>query len=155
MPSSISDFAEIRKLGAGTGGVCRLARRRADQKLYALKELDMPTDQAEAAAVLQECHILASLEHPFICRYYDSFVDMRKLFLVMEYASNGSLHTVLQQHQQMQTPIEEIVIWQYTLQLLLGLHVIHSRRVLHRDIKVSPLVPSGIGCLESAVGRKR
>ena len=95
----------------------------------------MPNGQAEALAVLQEVHILASLEHPFIIRYYDSFVDERKLFLVMEYASNGSLHTVLQQHQKMQTPIEEIVVWQYVLQLLLGLHAIHSRRVLHRDIK--------------------
>ena len=96
----------------------------------------MPTEQAEASAVLQEVHILASLEHPFIVRYYDSFVELRKLFLVMEYASNGSLHTVLQQHQRMQSPIEEVVIWQYTLQLLIGLHTIHSRRVLHRDIKV-------------------
>jgi serine/threonine protein kinase len=96
----------------------------------------MPHDQGEANAVLQEVHILASLEHPFIVRYYDSFVEMRKLFLVMEYAPNGSLHTVLQQHQRTQRPLAEDTVWRYTLQLLLGLHTIHTvHRVVHRDIK--------------------
>ena len=50
---------------------------------------------------MQETHILASLEHPFIVRYYDSFVELRRLVLVMEYAENGSLHTVLQRHQKL------------------------------------------------------
>ena len=95
----------------------------------------MPHEQAEANAVLQEVHILASLEHPFIVRYYDSFVETRKLFLVMEFAANGSLHTVLAQHQRTQRPLAEDTVWRYTIQLLLGLHAIHMRRVVHRDIK--------------------
>ena len=80
--STSSEFSTLRQLGAGTSGLVRLVRRRADQKLYALKELDLPHDQREAAAVLQETHILAALEHPFIVRYYDSFVEHNKLFLV-------------------------------------------------------------------------
>lgn len=129
------DFSTVKQLGAGMGGICRLVRRRADQRLYALKELELPADPGEASAVQQEVHILASLEHPFIVRYFDSFVEMRKLFLVMEYAPNGSLHTVLAQHQRTQTPIAEEVVWRYILQLLLGLHTIHTCRVVHRDIK--------------------
>ena len=95
----------------------------------------MPSDQGEASAVLQEVHILASLEHPFIVRYFDSFVETRKLFLVMEYAPNGSLHTVLQHHQRLGRHVEEDTIWRYVLQLLLGLHAIHQRRIVHRDLK--------------------
>ena len=132
---STSDFSVVKQLGQGCSGICTLMRRHADKRLYALKQLEMPPDQSEASAVLQECHILASLEHPFIVRYYDSFLEMRKLFLVMEYAPNGSLHTVLQQHQRTRRPIPEDTIWRYTLQLLLGLHTIHTRRVVHRDIK--------------------
>ena len=137
--STQADFATVKQLGQGCGGICRLVRRKADNRLYALKELEMPGDPAEANAVLQEVHILASLEHPFIVRYYDSFVETRKLFLVMEYAPNGSLHTVLQQHQRTQRPLAEDTVWRYTLQLLLGLHTIHTvHRVVHRDIKVPP-----------------
>ena len=91
--------------------------------------------QVEANAVLQEVHILASLEHPFIIRYYDSFLETRKLFLVMEYAPNGSLHSALLHHQRLQRPLAEDTIWRYALQLLLGLHAIHTCHIVHRDIK--------------------
>ena len=87
--STNADFQQIRQLGAGCSGVVRLVRRRADQKLYALKELELPHNPGEAAAALQETHILAALEHPFIVRYYDSFVEQRKLFLVRRRAREG------------------------------------------------------------------
>ena len=135
MASTASDFVTVKQLGQGCSGICSLVRRRADSRLYALKELEMPADPVESSAVLQEVHILASLEHPFIVRYFDSFVEMRKLFLVMEHAPNGSLHTVLTEHQRTARPIAEDTIWRYMLQLLLGLHTIHTRRVVHRDIK--------------------
>ncbi len=84
MPSSVGDFVSQKQLGAGASGVVRLVRRRADNRLYALKELDLPSDHGEAAAMLQESHILAAIEHPFVIRYYDSFVEHRKLYLIME-----------------------------------------------------------------------
>ena len=65
-------------------------------------------EEAEAASVQQEVHILASLEHPFIVRYYDSFVESHKLFLVMEYAPNGTLATVLGAHQRTNKHVEEV-----------------------------------------------
>lgn len=135
MPTSLADFTIVKALGQGVSGICRLVRRSADARLYALKELEMPSDQGEASAVLQEVHILASLEHPFIVRYYDSFVETRKLFLIMEYAPNGSLHSVLQHHQRSGRHVDEDTVWRYALQLLLGLHAIHQRRIVHRDLK--------------------
>ena len=65
-------FTHLKQIGAGCGGTVKLARRKADNKLYALKELELPRDPQEAASVLQETHILASLDHPFIVRYYDA-----------------------------------------------------------------------------------
>ena len=52
-------FTHMKQIGAGCGGTVKLARRKADNKLYALKELELPRDPQEAAAVLQETHILA------------------------------------------------------------------------------------------------
>ena len=99
MTSSSKDFVIQRAIGSGVFGAVHLARRKRDKKLYALKEMELPPNPEAAASVMQETHILASLEHPFIVRYYDSFVELRKLVLVMEYAPNGSLHTVLAEHQ--------------------------------------------------------
>ena len=58
--SSTSDFTTMKQLGQGCSGICRLVRRKADQRLYALKELEMPPDPAEANAVLQEVHELGT-----------------------------------------------------------------------------------------------
>ena len=128
-------FTHLKQIGAGCGGTVKLARRKADNKLYALKELELPRDPQEAASVLQETHILASLDHPFIVRYYDSFVESHKLFLVMEYAPNGTLATVLGAHQKTNKHVEEAVLWGYCVQLLVALHTIHRIHIVHRDVK--------------------
>ena len=46
-------FTHLKQIGAGCGGTVKLARRKADNKLYALKELELPRDPQEAASVLQ------------------------------------------------------------------------------------------------------
>ena len=63
--------------------------------------------------------MLSSLSHPNVIRFYDEFVDDEMLHIVMEYAPNGSLATVLANHQRTQRPMAEDTIWRYALQLLL------------------------------------
>jgi len=123
---SSADFVPQKHLGTGVSGVVRLARRIADGRLYALKELELPRDSSEAAAILQESHILASVEHPFVIRYYDSFVEHSKLYLVMEYAPNGSLYSMLVEYQRVGKYVDEVLLWRYCIQLLVGLHAIHT-----------------------------
>ena len=128
-------FTHMKQIGAGCGGTVKLARRKADNKLYALKELELPRDPQEAAAVLQETHILASLDHPFIVRYYDCFVESQKLFMVMEYAPNGTLANVIAAHQKSNRHVDEAKLWGYCVQLLVALHAIHKIGIIHRDVK--------------------
>ena len=51
----------------------------------------------EQDETLREVKILSALDHPFIVKYYDSFVDTQdfSLNIVMEYAPNGTLHDML------------------------------------------------------------
>ena len=50
---SSDDFSVMKQIGAGVGGTVRLARRRADNKLYALKELELSAG-VDTDAELQE-----------------------------------------------------------------------------------------------------
>jgi len=125
-PMPVADFVPQKHLGAGASGVVRLVRRKADSQLYALKELELPRDPSEAAAMLQESHILASIEHPFVVRYYDSFVEHSRLYLVMEYAPNGSMYGLLAEHKKVGKYVDEVLLWRYSIQLLIGLHAIHA-----------------------------
>lgn len=38
-----------------------------------------------------EAQHLASLDSPFIIKYYDAFIEQAVLFIVMEYADKGTL----------------------------------------------------------------
>jgi NIMA (never in mitosis gene a)-related kinase len=123
--TTVADFVPQKHLGSGASGVVRLVRRKADGRLYALKELEMPRASSEAATMLQESHILASIDHPFVIRYYDSFVELSRLYLVMEYAPNGSLYGLLAECKRTGY-MDELLLWRYCIQILIGLHAIHS-----------------------------
>jgi NIMA (never in mitosis gene a)-related kinase len=65
----------------------------ADNGFYVIKQLQIsslgPKEQQEA---INEVRILASLDHPNVTRYYDSFIDDGVLNIVMEIAEHGTLH---------------------------------------------------------------
>mmetsp|Transcript_859 Transcript_859/g.1418 ORF Transcript_859/g.1418 Transcript_859/m.1418 type:complete len:591 (-) Transcript_859:204-1976(-) len=146
----IGDFAVLKELGRGCGGAVHLARRKADQRLYALKSLTLPVKADAVSRVLREVHILASFENPFVVRYFDSFLHEGRCVLVMEHCSSGSLYELLEEKQQEsaepESPpqyFEETQVWKWALQLGLALHEIHKHRVVHRDIKPHNLFISG------------
>jgi serine/threonine protein kinase len=47
-------------------------------------------------AAYNEVTILSSLEHRNIIKYYESFMDDQDLYIVMQYAQKGDLHSVFQ-----------------------------------------------------------
>jgi len=51
----------------------------------------------------------------------------------MEYCSGGDLAQFLKA--QIGKPINEELIWKFTLQIMLGLRDLHAKKILHRDIK--------------------
>lgn len=56
--------------------------------------------KSERDEAIKECHLLASLHHPHIIGYMDSFVDdaSNKLNIVMEFAEHGTLDDFLKVH---------------------------------------------------------
>ena len=46
-----------------------------------------------------------------------------------EYASGGTLHDLVNQ---VNGPLPEDTIWRLLIQMVLGLHHMHGRRILHR-----------------------
>ncbi|KAK9836508.1 hypothetical protein WJX74_001940 [Apatococcus lobatus] len=86
-------------------------------------------EQIECAA---EAKVLASLHSPCIIQYLDSFIEQDVLYIVTEFASGGTLYSLINQAK---GPLPEDVIWRLFIQIILGLHHMHEKRILHRDIK--------------------
>ena len=92
----------------------------------------------EQKSAINEVKILAALDSPYVVKYYDSFIDTESLHIVMEFCNKGDMQTLLKLAKERGLhSLNENVIWNIGLQVILGLHYIHSRRILHRDLKAA------------------
>ena len=134
----LEDFEIQRKLGKGSFGVVYAVTRRRDpqerKRTYVMKQISMGPSRRDQEEAINECRVLAKLNHAHVVRYHESFVASgNRLCIVMEYAPKGTVHSLVQGAKP--KTLSEDVVWRLALQSTLGLHHIHSLNILHRDIK--------------------
>eukprot|EP00607_Mallomonas_marina_P000565 CAMPEP_0182425402 /NCGR_PEP_ID=MMETSP1167-20130531/11842_1 /TAXON_ID=2988 /ORGANISM="Mallomonas Sp, Strain CCMP3275" /LENGTH=353 /DNA_ID=CAMNT_0024606111 /DNA_START=143 /DNA_END=1201 /DNA_ORIENTATION=+ len=135
--SSSSDFEFLSKLGSGSFGTVHKVRRHEDQEIYVVKIVRIAELQyKEQEEAINEVRILAQMDSPYVVRYYDSYIETDCLSIVMEYCNKGDLQSLVKKAKAKDLIcLKEAVIWNISLQILMGLYYLHSRNVLHRDLK--------------------
>ena len=134
---SLADFEILRELGRGAFGVVFLVRSHLDSSLYVLKKLRHSRRHKDT---LREAKLLRKLRHPPLVTYHHCFIEAECLYLVMEYAEGGDLYRLVKRQKAANKHLDELQIWHYGYQLLLGLSYLHSNQILHRDIKCMNLL---------------
>ncbi|XP_071952550.1 serine/threonine-protein kinase Nek8-like [Antedon mediterranea] len=135
----MENYEKLRIVGRGAFGTVHLCRRLTDKKLVIVKQI--PVEQMtkeERQAALNEVKVLSMLDHPNIIEYYENYLEGTALMIVMEYAEGGTLCEYLQQ--QGNALLEEQEILHFFAQILLSLHHIHSKQILHRDLKTQNIL---------------
>lgn len=69
-----SEWFELGRLGRGGYGHVMKARNKADGRVYAIKKIADKT-QAQLSEVLSEVYMLATLNHPYVVRYYAAWPE--------------------------------------------------------------------------------
>eukprot|EP01059_Diplonema_ambulator_P031861 TRINITY_DN5991_c1_g2_i2.p1 TRINITY_DN5991_c1_g2~~TRINITY_DN5991_c1_g2_i2.p1 ORF type:complete len:635 (+),score=136.86 TRINITY_DN5991_c1_g2_i2:41-1906(+) len=123
-------------VGRGQYGAVYLAILPSGHVL-AVKQIDavsVATDPTARSSYLHEIEALQSLYHPNIVMYYGASFDpeARLINLFMEYVAGGSLAKFVKNLPQI-LPEEAAKV--YIKQVVLGLEYLHSRNIVHRDIK--------------------
>ena len=123
-----------RFIGAGTFGTVYSALNLDSGDLMAVKEIrfqDIASHPTFFEQIKDEMNVMEMLSHPNIVQYFGVEVHRDKVYIFEEFCQGGSLAHLLE-HGRIE---DEAVIQIYTLQMLDGLVYLHSKDIVHRDIK--------------------
>ncbi|XP_041662707.1 striated muscle preferentially expressed protein kinase [Cheilinus undulatus] len=118
----------------GRFGVIRECRENATGNLFMAKIVPYEADSKQE--VLQEYDILKSLHHDRIMALHEAYVTPRYLVLISEYCSGKELLFSL--IDRFRYSEDDVVT--YIMQILQGLDYLHTRRILHLDIKAENII---------------
>ena len=103
------------------------------EKFYAIKIIDITSVKRvnKLYQIYLESDILNELNSPLIVNIYGTFHTTSKIYMVMDYLSNGDFATFLK----MNYPLKEDTIRFYAAEMVLFLEYLQSQKIVHRDLK--------------------
>ncbi|KAI9317999.1 kinase C-like protein, partial [Dichotomocladium elegans] len=128
----LSHFKLMRIVGRGAFGKVRIVEHRESRQLYALKYISKEACVRMDAArnVIRERTILEQLDNPFLVRLRFAFQDNDYMYMVTDLMLGGDLHYHITRGH-----FGEDVLRFWFAELATGIKYLHSKRVVHRDIK--------------------
>lgn len=145
------DFEKISTIGRGSYGVVYKVRKRVSQDIVALKRVKLNTntngyEEGIPSSSLREIAALKNLRHPNIMELFEVIHTGTSIYLVFEYLDQD-LKKILDDTS---SGLAEKVARNYMWQLLKGIAFCHTRRILHRDLKLQNLLVNKDGVVKLA-----
>ena len=137
----INDYRLFKNIGKGSFGEVYLAVKKNERIPYAVKKIDLRKENNRKMLkyLNYEISIMKDLDHPNIIKLVDFIQTHNNYYVIMEYCSGGSLSSHLKKYGR-PFPIE--IIQYFMRQIVEGLKYIHSKRIIHRDIKLDNILIS-------------
>ncbi|XP_003424605.1 serine/threonine-protein kinase Nek8 [Nasonia vitripennis] len=128
-------------LGKGTFGKVYLVKRRKDSKQFVIKEQEQNSSNAWINKMITaEVECMQILRHPNVVSYYGAWQESKNFYILMEYAAHGTLRNLLDNRS---SPLLEQDCLYLFAQVVMGVHHIHSKNILHRDLKPDNIMLTG------------
>ncbi|KAH6813526.1 hypothetical protein C2S51_022544 [Perilla frutescens var. frutescens] len=120
-----------------------------DGLFFAVKEVSLLDQGSQGQQSIyqleQEILLLRQFQHDNIVRYLGTDKDDGKLYIFLELVTKGSLAKLYEKYQLWDSQVSS-----YTRQILSGLNYLHSRNVVHRDIKCANILVDVSGSVKLA-----
>ena len=132
-PKEISSKYEIiQEIGRGAFSVVYKVKSKENNNIYCLKKINtLKTKDKE-----NEVKILSNLSHPNLIKCFYSFSNSENIYIIMDFCEFGDLFSLLQSVKKKKVFVNEDIIWNIAIQVLVGLNYLHSKKIIHRDIKL-------------------
>lgn len=147
MNNSLSLYEDFVQVGEGTYGVVYKARNRETNELVALKCIKMENEkEGFPITAMREIKVLQKLHHKNVVALKEIITSKDLVYLVIEYME----HDLTGLLGRPDIDFSEQVIKCYMKQLLEGIAYLHSKSIVHRDVKASNLLVNNKGELKLA-----
>jgi len=135
-------YERLNRVDEGTYGVVWKARDIATNKIVALKQIkfdDIQKDESFPMAALREINVLLALNHENIVSVKEMVVGKKfsQVYMVMEYMDMDLQQAMKQSGT---SPFQQSELKSMLYDLLLAIHHIHEKWILHRDVKTSNIL---------------
>ncbi|KAK3673941.1 signal transducing kinase of the PAK [Recurvomyces mirabilis] len=122
-------YRNLVKIGQGASGGVYTAYEVGTNKCVAIKQMNLE-QQPKKDLIINEIMVMRDSKHKNIVNFMDSFLVRGDLWVVMEYMEGGSLTDVVTFNMMSEGQISAV-----SRETLHGLQFLHSKGVIHRDIK--------------------
>ncbi|KAF9184623.1 signal transducing kinase of the PAK [Haplosporangium sp. Z 11] len=122
-------YRSLVKIGQGASGGVYTAYQVGTNLSVAIKQMNLE-QQPKKDLIINEILVMKESSHKNIVNFIDSFLYHGDLWVVMEYMEGGSLTDVVTTNEMADPQIGAVC-----RETLLGLEHLHSKGVIHRDIK--------------------
>lgn len=132
----IGNYFIVAELASGSFGRVYKGRHIifTDEPIVAIKLLHTHfASQPERDQFIQEARLLKKLKHPHILPIIEAGIHEGSLYLVVEYAPNGSLRDRLERQSALPMSLNESTT--ILSQIGQALHYAHQQNIVHRDLK--------------------
>ena len=132
-------YKELLTLGSGTyGTVKKVCLIKNELTIRAMKIIPKENfiDGIDNSKLIDEITILKKLDHPNIMKIYECFVDQDNFYIISDFCDQGDLFGKLEKLGKM----NEIVVKFLMDQILNAVAYLHSKSVLHGDIKLENIL---------------
>ena len=136
--NKLEEFEPLQYLGGGNSYHYSKVKSKLNNKIYVMKIItDINKDMyKDKERYLQ---FLRTLSHPYILKYYSSFLENNNYHIIMEYAENGNLKNFIKIHKILNQNIDEPKLNSIYYQSMLGLKYLHDLNIAHGNISISSL----------------
>ena len=138
MEKGFNDYKLLKILKKNDTSIVYLASRDNTSFKYAVKRVNLKKiDEEETKDLENDCNFYLNFNSKFILKLYNAYQGNDDDFnIITEYCDGGFLSDFLHQtKKEKKTLIKEDLIWKIFIQISLGLHEIHSKNIIHRNLK--------------------
>ena len=138
-PQTDITFYKIgRLIGRGAFGKVNIGLNILTGRIVAIKSFNKQNILNEKAKkkILYETNLMRGLYHPSVTKILETFETDKYMLIIMEYISGGNLQNFVKKRRKLCEKTAKILY----RQLIQGIRYIHSKGIVHRDIKLENIL---------------